>query len=325
MTARIVAAAGIALAALPVPSKLAAQVEAAEPAGGAPEAEAAQAPADEANALTVEIRGGLEYDSNVALLEVDASTNVGDAIALMHFGIGYELPSDGRFGWSAGYDFSQTRHEDLDAFDLRLNRGSSTLSLDFGRVDLGVMLQHADADLDGQSFMTLTQVSPYLSKLAGNRLFLRFAYIDADKDFASSAERAATADSWTSDVYVFLDGLTTYLLVGARLDDEDAIDPQFDYESARFRIQISHRFSLSARTLTFRAGLRSESRDYSGVTPSIGAVRNDDRLQLEASAELPLGDRTTATFEYTRTNNESNLPSVAFDENVVSFQLGAVF
>ncbi|HUF74561.1 MAG TPA: hypothetical protein VMR74_16890, partial [Gammaproteobacteria bacterium] len=221
--------------------------------------------------------------------------------------------------------FSQTMHQDFDAFDLRLHRGSSTLSWDFSRVDFGVMLQHADAELDGQSFMTLTQVSPYLTKLAGSKLFLRFAYVDTDKDFAGNSQRAADAESWTSDVYIFLDGLTTYLLLGARIDDEDALDDQFDYEAQRFRIQISHRFPLSSRTLTFRAGLRTESRDYSNVTPSIGTIRSDDRLELEASAELPLGERVTASFDYTRANNESNLQSVDFDEDVISFGFTATF
>jgi hypothetical protein len=327
MSRKIVTAIGIAAVALPAPSILSAQIETGttETAGGISGADAASAEPSEEGALTFEMGADLEYDSNIALLEVDTSTNAGDTVGTLRFGLGYDMPNDGRFDWNAGYNFSQTMHQDFDAFDLRLHRGSSTLSWDFGRVDFGVMLQHADAELDGQSFMTLTQVSPYLTKLAGSKLFLRFAYVDTDKDFAGNSQRAADAESWTSDVYIFLDGLTTYLLLGARIDDEDAIDGQFDYEAQRFRLQVSHRFSLRSRTLTFRAGLRTESRDYSSVTPSIGAIRSDDRLELDASAELPLGDRLTASFELRRANNDSNLSSVDFNEDVVSLGVTTAF
>jgi hypothetical protein len=324
MNRNLLAAIGVAATAMALPSVLVAQIETAETSGALQTQTDEAAPRQE-RALSFEVGASLEYDSNVALLEVDSSSNVGDMVGSMNFGLGYELPNDGRFGFSAGYDFSQTLHEDLDAFDLRLHRASSTLSWDFDRVDFGVMLQHADAELDGQSFMQLTQVSPYLTKLAGSKLFLRFAYIDTDKDFTSNAQRAAAADAFTSDIYIFLDGLTTYLLLGARIDDEDATDDQFDYEAEKFRIQISHRFPLRSRVLTFRAGVRTESRDYSSVTPSIGAIRSDDRLELETSAELPLGERITASFDYTRANNASNLPSVDFDESVVSFGVAAAF
>lgn len=334
MNSKLAAEVTMAAAALSVPPSLAAQVEEPNGALGQPVSGAAQQQEQEQeqeqnaagnDAFSIEVEGGLEYDSNVALLDVDTSTNIGDTVASVKLGLGYELPTEGRFGWSAGYDFSQTMHQDLDAFDLRLHRGSSTFSWDFGRTDFGLMLNYADAVLDGESFMTLTQLSPYVTKLAGSKLFLRFSYTGTDKDFAGNAQRAATANALTSDIYVFLNGLDTYLLLEARIDDEDAIDDQFDYESERLRIQLSHRFRIGSRDLTYRAGLRSESRDYSAVTPSINAIRNDDRLQFETSADLPLGERLNANFEYTRADNTSNLPSVDFNENVISFALSATF
>jgi hypothetical protein len=275
--------------------------------------------------LTFDVGGGIEYDSNVNLLELDTTTNVGDMIATLEFGLGYDLASTGKFGFSTGYNFSETAHEDFDAFDLRLHRASGTLSWDFGRVDIGTNLQFAEAELDGSDFMTLTQISPYVTKLAGTKLFLRFAYTDTDKDYANNPLRAATADAWSSDIYVFLNGLNTYLLFGLRRDDEDAIDPQFDYQGDRFRVQLTHRFPLGERELTFRTGLRSETRDYTNVTPSIGVPRNDDRVQFEASAELPLGERLIATFDYQRADNQSNLAAVDFDEDKVSMSLNATF
>jgi len=292
--------------------------------GEAPPANAADEPSESGN-VSFEIGGGLEYDSNVALLELDTSANAGDAIASIRFGLGYDMPSAGRFGLAAGYNFSETMHEDFDEFDVRVHRGSGTLSWDYGRTDFGAVLQYARAELDGSAFMTLSQVAPYVSRLVGNKLFLRFAYAGSDKDFDGNPLRAAKADSLSSDVYVFLDGVRTYVLIGLRRDDEDAIDPQFDYAADRFRIQLTRRFSLTSREVTFRIGARSEARDYSGITPSIGEVRRDDRIQLESSAELPLGERLAATIGYQRADNDSNLPAVDFDEDVLSLTFAAEF
>lgn len=288
-----------------------------------PELNGAESSAE--RSLTFDAGGGVEYDSNVNLLELDTTTNASDVVATLAFGVGYDLASTGKFGFRSGYNFSETAHDEFEAFDLRLHRASSTLSWDFGRVDIGTNLQYAEAELDGRDFMTLTQISPYVTKLAGTRLFLRFAYTDTDKDYASNPLRAATADAWSSEIYVFLDGLNTYLLFGLRLDDENAIDPQFDYQGDRFRVQLTHRLPLRERELTFRTGLRSESRDYTNLTPSIGAPRNDDRVQFEASAELPLGERLVATFDYQRADNQSNLAAVDFDEDKVSMSFNASF
>ena len=283
------------------------------------------AEATEDRALSFQVGGGMRYDSNVALLDLDTSTNAGDAIRLLNFGLSYDLPTSGRFGFTTGYNLSDSRHEDFEAFDVRLHRASATLSWDMGRTDVGAVLTHADARLDGTDFLTLDQVSPYVSQLVGDKLFIRFAYTDADKDFASNPLRAASAAAWSSDFYVFLNGLTTYLIVGLRIDDEDAIDPQFDYSGDRFRVQLSHRFGTGERPLTFRAGVRTESRDYSSITPAIGSLRQDDRWRFEAGADLPISESVTANFVYQHADNSSNLQSVDFDEDVVSVEFSATF
>ena len=122
---------------------------------------------------------------------------------------------------------------------MRIHRGSARTSYDLGRLDVGATLQHAYAELDGNEFLTLTQLSPYLSRLVGERLFLRFAYADTDKDFADNPGRDATTSSFSSDAYVFVNGLKTYLVFGHRYDDEDAASAEFDY--------TGHRLACSSR------------------------------------------------------------------------------
>jgi hypothetical protein len=280
---------------------------------------------DDRRPVTLSLGTGLEYDSNVAVLELDTSTNAGDRSLLFDFGVGYDKPDAGRFDVQAGYDFSQSLHDDFDSFDVRIHRGSGTLSYDLGRVDIGATLQHAYAELDGNEFLTLQQISPYVSKLVGRRLFLRFAYAHSDKDFAGNPTRSANADALSADAYVFVDGLRTYFVFGLRLDDEDAIDAQFDYAGDVLRAQLAKRLQAHERELTLRTSLRFENRDYDSPTPSIGSPRRDDRRQLELSLDVPVGDRTTAQVVYEHADNASNLPAVDFDEDVLSLKFRARF
>jgi hypothetical protein len=286
------------------------------PAGGAPSG-------DSADAVSFEIGAGLEYDSNVAVLELDASTGAGDAAAAFQFGAAYDRPGDTKLDFGGGYNFSETAHDDFSAFDVRIHRASARMAYDLGRFDVGATLQHADAALDGSDFMTLTQLSPYLSRLIGQRLFLRFAYGDTDKDFAADEERAATTSSLSSDAYVFVNGLKTYLVFGHRYDDEDAAAAELDYTGQRLAFQISQRFRAGTRDITLRTYLRGESRDYRAVTASIGTPRRDDRGEIEVLAEIPVGQRVLTRIGIKRADNESNLPSVDFAETVVSVEFTA--
>jgi hypothetical protein len=296
---------------------------------GASEAAAARvdtpAPAagGDADAVTFELGAGFEHDSNVAVLELDASADAGDAAALLEFGVAYDRAAEAKLDFGAGYNFSESAHEDFSAFDVRIHRGSARMSYDFGRLDLGATLQHAYAELDGAEFLTLTQLSPYLSRLVGQRLFLRFAYADTEKDFAGNPARDATASSLSSDAYVFVNGLNTYLVFGHRYDDEDAVDAEFDYTGRRLSLQLSQRFAMRARELTLRTYLRLEERDYREVTESIAALRRDERRELETVAEIAVGRRVLARVGLKRAENESNLPAVDFAETVLSVGFSA--
>jgi hypothetical protein len=292
-------------------------------AGRSPAPATGAASGDSADALSFEVGAGLEYDSNVAVLELDASTGVGDSAALFQFGAAYDRPGDTKLDFGGGYNFSETAHEDFSAFDVRIHRGSARMAYDLGRFDVGATLQHAYAELDGDDFMTLTQLSPYVSRLVGKRLFLRFAYGDTDKDFADDPGRAATTGSWSSDAYVFVNGLKTYLVFGHRYDDEDADEAALDYTGQRLAMQLSQRFRAGTRDITLRTYLRAESRDYRAVTAAIGTLRRDDRGEIEVLAEIPVGQRVLTRVGIKRADNDSNLPSVDFAETVFSVEFTA--
>lgn len=268
---------------------------------------------------------GAEYDSNVAVLELDETTGDGDYAGLIDLGLAYEPDLGDNADFKIGYDFSQSLHDEFDEFDLRLHRGSVELGYDLGIFKAGVMGHYAHAALDGDEFLTLKRVSPYLSRLFGEVLFLRGAYVDTDKEYEDNPGRDADKRSYSADAFVFLNGLTTYLVFGYDRSDEDAVAAEFDYDGRKYSTQFVQRIGAGKRPLVFKARLRYEERDYTEPTPSIGEERLDERYQAKLSLDIPLSEHLTAQTAYHYADNRSNLPEVDFQEHVGSLMLSVGF
>lgn len=272
---------------------------------------------------------GAEYDSNVAVLELDETSGESDYAGLVDFGIAYDRDLGEHGNVTVSYDFSQSLYNEFSEFDLRIHRGSVDTSYDFRVVEAGLMAHYADAGLDGDEFLVWKQLSPYLSKLFGESLYLRGAYGHTEKEYADRAGdrpgRDAEANSISGDAYVFLNGLNTYLVFGLKYEEEDALTDHFDYDGQRYSVQLAQRFHLMQRRLAFKTKLRYEARDYAEPDPLIGAERRDRRYLLKTSLDIPLTDRVTAGINYEYADNRSNLPAVDFEEHVASVRFGFEF
>jgi hypothetical protein len=280
--------------------------------------------ADRASTTSFRFEGkaGAEYNSNVALAELDANTGQGDWAATLNILAEATLTPVDKLTLRGGYDFSQSLYQEFDQFNLGIHRGYAELAYDFDVVTVGVLGNLAEASLDGENYLTYRQVSPYLSKQFGATLFLRGAYTATEKEFDGRPERDATAEGISSDVYVFLDGRRRYVALGGKASQEDAEAAELDFNAAAGKIRLVQRFDALGREMTFRAGAEYEHRDYDNPTPSIGAARQDKRTLLDLSIEAPLGKAFFAEASYRFGDYSSNLESANFDEHVGAIKAG---
>lgn len=274
-----------------------------------------------AGKLTFDAGVGFKHDSNVAVLELDTSSGQGDYAALLDLGAGYRHRLTEKATVRADYALSHTEYDEFTDFNLTIHRGSIDLGYDLEAVDAGLTYHYIDARLDSDGFLTMNMASAYLARLVNDRVYLRGAYTWTDKAFEDNTARDAVAHAASADVYLFLNGLTTYLTLGARLADEQAEAREFDYLGAQVSAQITHKVALLDTKLQLKGRLRYEARDYRHVTPAIGQERDEDRYRFDLAVAVPLGDRFTATAQYEHANNQSNLPSVDFAEDVFSVRL----
>ena len=282
-------------------------------------------PSTSGPAFTFEGKIGAEYNSNVAVQELDANTGQGDWAATLNARADVSGAPMDKLKLSAGYEFSQTLHDEFDAFDITLHRLYGDASYDFSGVTAGVMVNLAQANLDGDKYLTFTQVSPYVSHQFGDGLFVRVAYAATDKSFDGRPTRDAKSDAISGDAYFFLNGTKQYVAVGGKATKEDANDNTLDYDAGSARVRYLQRFPAFDRELTFRAGVEYEKRDYDAPTPSIGAPRSDKRSGVDFSLEAPINDTLFVEASYRYGDYQSNLASADYNEQVTSVKLGVKF
>ena len=281
--------------------------------------------ADDKLSFKLEGRVGGEYNSNVSVQDLDANTGEGDWAATINALAEVQLLPVDKLTLRAGYDFTQTLHEEFSAFDLTIHRPYAEIAYDFDLLTVGVLGNWAKADLDGEEYLTYTQYQPYISKQFGNTLFLRGAYANTEKDFAgapANSLRDATADSYQLDAYIFLDGVKRYVVAGGKFTEEDAVAPEYDYSSATGRIRLTQRFTALDSEMTFRIGFEYEDRQYDNDTPLIGEPRSDQRSVLDLTLEAPLGEHLFIEAGYKYGNYTSNLQSADYDEHIAGVRIG---
>lgn len=268
---------------------------------------------------------GADYNSNVAVQDLDTNTGQSDWAATINGLVEASGQPVDKLTLRGGYEFSQTLHDEFDAFDLTLHRGFAEAAYDFGFVTAGVLGNVAQANLAGEEYLTFTQVSPYVSKQFGDAVFVRASYAATDKSFTGRPERDATSDTLAADVYFFLDGTKRYIAVGGKAIEEDANTDALDFDGGSARVRLVQRFDALGREMTFRAGAEYEQRDYDAPTPSIGAPREDKRTGVDVSLEAPITENWFVEGSYRFGDYQSNLASANYDEQVTSVKLGVKY
>jgi hypothetical protein len=277
------------------------------------------------NAFTVEFAAGVEYDSNVSVIDVDDNTGADDFAAVFDGEVEFapDIGEDSSFAIS--YSFSQSLYETFDDFNLQSHLASVDASHDLGIIEIGGAYRFAHSRLGGDSFLTLNQFSPSIARFFGESLYLRGEYTYTDRNFVGRTDRDGDSHAGAGDIYYFMNGAKTYVALGYRYEKEDTVDPQFDFRGDVFRVRFSQRFPLGDRDGHFRLGYRYEIRDYSSITPSIGALREDKRHRFNAELETPLGKALFVRLNAEYGDFQSNLPAADFNQTVVSARLGLRF
>jgi hypothetical protein len=282
---------------------------------------AVQVSADEesvASALhfSAEVGAGAEYDSNVSVDELDASSSESDAALTLDAKLGLQRRLARRGDLSLTYDFSQNLYEQFKDLNRQTHMLGTDLDVDLTKVNAGVSFYYVNSRLDNQPFLEFYRLSPALSGFLSRKWFARAAYVYAEKRIEESSERNADSHAGEVDLYFFRRGLRSYFNLGYRFKDEDARGDSYDNRSNNFKVRYVHRLDLLHRIVKLELAWRYEDRDYTSITPDIGKERADERHRWKVDVEVPVSARSALQFYGGYGDYESNYPPADYTQGI---------
>lgn len=278
---------------------------------------AAQAETD----FSFEASAGLRYDSNISIPAADLLADDKDYSSLLKFKAGIDTDISSNTSFEVAYSFRQSLHFDRSDFDVQTHGFKAQLKHDFGAFKTGIAYRYYDTSLGSIGFLKMQSVQPYASFYATDNLYIRATYIYTDKNLVGQLDRDATRHGIGADAYFYMNRKKSYFLVGYRYDDQNAVGDEFDYSASRFKARFSTRMPMGK----LKIGWLYEDRGYDSITPSIAAIRNDDRHTVTASWEVPISRGFFAELEYRYRDYSSNLASVNYTESRATVEVGVKF
>ncbi|MDX1480511.1 MAG: surface lipoprotein assembly modifier [Woeseiaceae bacterium] len=273
----------------------------------------------------LEARIGYLSDSNVNVAELNENTGASDTAVDLDFGIDGKLPLGERVSANFGYDYSGTQYSEFTEFNLALHQLRGGLNLKAAGFDAGLLAERYVAKLDGDDFLEISQVTPSLGRLFGDRLYLRGAWTAAEKTYAENELRDASNRSLRADAYVLLDGMNRFISLGYVSSSENALDETLDYDGDRLLLGFGQRFGEGERSLMLRLRAQFEIRDYAGFDESIEDTRSDERFRAEATATWGLTEHLSIEGKAAYADNQSNLETATYSETVLGLSIGVSF
>lgn len=274
-----------------------------------------------ATQFSAELGIGAEYDSNVAVDELDASSNESDYALTLDGEIKLEQQLGKKTDLSLTYDFSQSNYDQFSNLDRQTHLVGADLATKLGKVTTGLSAYYINARLDGEDFLEYNRASPYVSGFLAKKWFARGSYVYSDKTIEQREGRDAESHAGELDIYYFRRGLRSYYNLGYKFKDEDAVDDQFDYRANNIKLRYVHRFDAWDELLKLELSWRYEDRDYSSITPSIGEKRDDKRHRFKLDLEYPFLERGAFQIYLGYADYDSNYPRSDYEQHVVGTRL----
>ncbi len=130
---------------------------------------------------SAEVGVGVEYDSNVSVEEVDATSGEGDYALTMDLSLEAEKGFTEKFEGALSYDFRQSFYDEFSEVDRQTHIFGADAAYRANSLDTGLSTYYIHSRLDGDKFLELYRVSPSVSGFLAKKWYARGAYVYSDK------------------------------------------------------------------------------------------------------------------------------------------------
>ena len=280
--------------------------------------------------LDGEVAGGLIFNSALSVDELDEVSSQSDN--------GYEFNGAVKGKWqltdqtrlSSSYAYNQKKYSEYSQFDLVLHQLNIDGSYKFNSSEIGVRVDGASASLAGETFLNYQQVSVYLGHFVQPETYLRTSIKTKNKSFAELSDRDANGFGASFDIFHFINGANTMLMLGLSTEKEDAQDKQFAYSGIGIQTKITHKFNVFGLNSKVGVGVRFQRKDYQnvkvGTLPAEDIIERDENKQvIEANWDLHFLDNLSVMTELEHGDFKSELESQTYQQTIASVGLKYTF
>jgi len=269
---------------------------------------------------------GLEYDDNVNLGPVDEDVFAGDEdfAATIYFSGMFKFINTLNRKMGIGYSHYQVSYQDLSEFNLTAGVGSLFYQERINQ-ELYVSFSYLPSHywVDKEHYLHRNQLSPTLLYRLDDTKGLRFSYNFIDNNYYIDRDRSGQANDFKIDYITMLFNKNGDLTVGAFYEDNDASDPDDDYDLLRAHFEFSYampkEWKLVLKGILYR-------KDYDNIDSVQGVQRQDDRISAGLELSRPIFYkwlRLQAEYNYHR--NNSNFAEFNYKKNVAGLFLVTEF
>jgi hypothetical protein len=268
--------------------------------------------------LSFQLRAGVQHDSNVVVEQTDVDTNRADNAVLLGASARYRFAEFGKTELSANYSFDATAHVNLTDYDLQIHRASLDGATRIGTVTIGADARFYRIMLGGKPFLDMQTASPSMSAFVSERLLVRGGYTYVRKVFSTAKGLDADTHNADASATYFFMRRRGYLNLALRYEQERTTDETRAFDGVQASVNVLIPADTVLRGSKLRAGVAYRDRAYRNITPSIGAARQEQRISVNASADLPIGEHVILRPEFRLANRASNDPFRTYDNAVSS-------
>ena len=280
---------------------------------------------------TVHGRAAVGYDSNVQLLSDRSGGRRGDAVFQLGAGASWLAFSQGPVRLQLDYDFDQTLHPRIQAYDLRTNRIAGTLSVAraAGRwASLNGGVEHYS--LGSHQYLLDPFVQPYLSYEWADVGVSQLYYRHGEPDYLSnpfknvrSGQTNATGISQT----LYLGAPERQLSLGYAYDDENPrARSGDDYQRSGHTVSVGTELPLGWETTAHAAyGYRRDNYHERNSNTGFTKARRDDAHTYGVGLTRPLTEAISLRLDYEGTTNGSNIELFDYHRHLVVLGIEAKF
>lgn len=266
-----------------------------------------------------------EYDSSVGISELDDFTREADSAWIVKGGAKGRWQGVENFSLGAHYEFTNHNYSEQNAYDQTLHHFSLSPQLKLSAVNLGFRHDNVIAELAGDEFMDYRQNAFSAEGSLSPAFYLRIAYNMADKSLTDYAERNADVNFWSGDLFWFSTTGEHFIALSIKSTEEDARDDLYDFDGNQWKLAYTRKFHIGEYVSKLKFAHSEEKRDYTQEELVEGPVRKDDKSVNEISFESGLSKHVAFVASLELVNNNSNVASVAYDEEVTSIGLRCSF